>query len=67
MIMDPYISTSEEFKDYFHQTLRTECFVNTLVMESPNIYTRIIKLPDPGVIPEVEERGDPNHPEDFQA
>ena len=50
MIMDPYISTSEEFKDYFHQTLRTECFVNTLVMESPNIYTRIIKLPDPGEI-----------------
>ena len=39
MIMDPYISKSGEFKDYFHQTLRTECFVNTLVMESPNIYT----------------------------
>ena len=67
MIMDPYISKSEELKDYFHQTLRTECFVNTLVMESPNIYTRIIKLPDPGVIPEVEERDDLDHPEAFQA
>lgn len=67
MIMDPYISKSGEFKDYFHQTLRTECFVNTLVMESPNVYTRIIKLPEPGVIPEVEERDDPDHPEAFRA
>lgn len=67
MIMDPYISKSEEFKDYFHQSLRTECFVNTLVMESPNIYTRIIKLPDPCVIPEVEERDALDHPEAFQA
>ena len=67
MIMDPNITKSEGFKDYFHQTLRTECFVNTLVMESPNIFTRIITLPEPGVIPEVEEMHHPNHPECFQA
>lgn len=67
MIMDPHITKSEGFKDYFHQTLRTECFVNTLVMESPNIFTRIITLPEPGVIPEVEEMHHPNHPECFQG